>query len=123
MKSQQLKNPSPGGFPSAGYLPERLAGTVQSVDALGREIVVLLPTGREVFYVPPDCPIYLRGERIKLRIAQTGDEVRITFDREGGVLFLKKLEIWPDAGSSLGPGRVRNSLPRLDHRLPNSPLA
>jgi hypothetical protein len=124
MKSQQLKKPSPDSFPWAKlHLPECLAGTIQSVDPLGREIVILLPTGREVFYVPPDCPIYLRGERIKLRIAQTRDDVRVTFVREGGLLFVKKLEIWPDAGSSLEPGRVRNFLPRLDNGLPTSPLA
>ena len=35
------------------------------MDTIGREIEVLLSTGLEVFYVPPDCPIFLHGERIE----------------------------------------------------------
>jgi hypothetical protein len=123
MKSQQLKNPSPDCFPLASQLPQCLAGTVQSVDPLGREIVVLLPAGREVLYVPPDCPIYLRGERIKLRIAQSRDEVRVTFAREGSALVVKKLEIWPDAGFGLQSERVHNLYPDPDRSSPQLPLA
>ena len=93
MIPQQLKKPNSSDC--TGSVSECAQGTVQSLDPLGREIVVLLPTGREVFYVPPDCPTYLRGERIKLRIAQPRDEVRVTFAEEEGVLSVKRLEIWP----------------------------
>ncbi|QDU26752.1 hypothetical protein ETAA8_18330 [Anatilimnocola aggregata] len=65
------------------------------MDTLGREIAVLLPIGLKVFYVPPDCPIFLRGERIKLRIVQAQDAVRITFEKSRGVFVVKLLEIGP----------------------------
>jgi len=90
-----MKNLNFGNFASTGSVPECAQGTVQSVDVLCREISVLLPGGREVFYIPSDCPVYLRGERIKLRIAQPRDEVRVTFAQEDGVLLVKLLEIWP----------------------------
>lgn len=92
MNSHQLNKRS-AGIASAATFPERVEGRVQSVDLLGREIAVQLPTGREVFYVPPDCPTYLRGERVKLRIAQARDEVRVTFERGREGLWVKMLEI------------------------------
>jgi hypothetical protein len=123
MKSQPRNQPNSGRVTLATSLRECALGTVQSVDPLGREISVLLPTGRAVFYVPSDCPTYLRGERIKLRIVQPGDEVRVTFVREGGVLFAKALEVRPPADYSLESGGTRNILPGVDHSLPKSPLA
>ena len=95
MTNRPLNDLHCADYPSAPSPPERAQGTVQRLDPLGREIVVLLPTGSKVFYVPPDCPTYLRGERIKLRIAQPKDEVRVTFAQEDGVLLVKLLEIWP----------------------------
>ena len=59
-------------------------GSVQRVDTVGREIIVLLPTGLAVFDVPCDCSILLRGEPVKLRVIQPGDQVQIAFsDRQG----------------------------------------
>ena len=68
-------------------------GAIQRVDTLGREIAILLSTGLEVLYVPPDCPIYLHGERIKLRLIQPRDQARVTFDRSPEMLVAKLLEI------------------------------
>src|SRR5690349_8443718 len=76
----RLKNRH-SGLSNPTTLRECVEGTVQSVDDQGRENAVLLPTGREVFDVPPDCPAYLRGERSNLRIAQARDEVRVILER------------------------------------------
>lgn len=86
---------SSSSFPSL-YAEERAHGFVQRVDANGREIAVLLATGVEYFFVPPDCPIFLHGERIKLRLIQPRDHVRVTFDGNPGMLIVKLLEVQPD---------------------------
>jgi hypothetical protein len=52
----------------------------------------------KVFYVPPDCPIHLHGERIKLRMVQPRDQARVTFNRRQEMLVAKQLEIQPDSG-------------------------
>jgi hypothetical protein len=101
MKSQQIHNPNHASFVAATDCPDRIVqGTIQSVDILGREIAVLLPTGRDVFYVPPDCPTYLRGERIKLRIVKAHDKVRITYQKHCGLFVTKLLEIRPNTRRS-----------------------
>jgi len=96
MKSQHINISNHASAAGAIDRPDRIVeGTIQSVDTLGREIAVLLPSGLEVFYVPPDCPTYLRGERIKLRIVQSQDEVRVTLKDHCGIVVVKLLEIWP----------------------------
>jgi hypothetical protein len=122
MKSQQPQHPTSGGTTYVTSPRQCVRGTVQSVDPLARELAVLSPAGCEVFYVPPDCPTYLRGERIKLRMAQSGDAVRVTFALEGSVLMVALLEIWPDADYPV-PGRMQNVLPTADKTLTRSPLA
>ena len=68
------------------------------VDIVAREITVLLSTGIAVFDVPPDCPILLHGERIKLRMVQLHDHVRIAYACSQGLLIVLELEVMPDSG-------------------------
>ena len=75
---------------------EHAQGAVQRVDTVEREITVLLSTGLEVFDVPSDCPIRLRGEPIKLRLIQPRDQVRITFADHQGRLIAQLLDVQPD---------------------------
>lgn len=75
---------------------ERASGVVQRVDTVGREVCVLLSTGAAVVDVPLDCPVVLRGERVKLRMVQSGDHVRITYARRRGLLIGKLLEVQPE---------------------------
>jgi hypothetical protein len=100
MNMQQLNGQDLVGPVLAIVTGERAQGTIQRVDTLGREIAILLSTGLEIFYVPPDCPIILHGERIKLRMIQPRDEARVTFDRSSGMLVMKLLEVQPDSGFS-----------------------
>jgi hypothetical protein len=67
---------------------------------VGREILVQLPTGLALFDVPCDCRIVLRGEPIKLRVVQPGDQVRVTFAGRQGMLTARMLEVQPDSGSA-----------------------
>ena len=79
---------------------ERAQGSVQRVDTVGREIIVLLPTGLAVFDVPCDCSILLRGEPVKLRVIQPGDQVQIAFCHRQGMLVAQRLDVQPDSGFS-----------------------
>jgi hypothetical protein len=86
---------------------QRVQGVIQCVDTLGRQITVQLVSGLEVFYVPPDCPITLRGEHVKLRMIQARDQARLTYDN-GELLVVKQLEVqpgWP-SGSYPTLGKV-----------------
>lgn len=74
---------------------EYVLGSLQQVDAVAREIVVLSDRGTVIFDVPPDCPIYLRGEAIKLRMVQPEDRVRVTFARCREYLVARLLEVQP----------------------------
>jgi hypothetical protein len=59
-------------------------GGVVRVDTVNRELTVHFADGPRVIDVPPDCPITLRGERVRLRMLQPGDLVRVTYtDRRG----------------------------------------
>jgi hypothetical protein len=79
---------------------ERVQGSVQRVDTVGREIIVLLPRGLAVFDVPCDCSILLRGEPVKLRVIQPGDQVQIAFCDLQGMLVAQLLDVQPDSGCS-----------------------
>lgn len=100
----QLQTPSieprPKGIYLGGRQSEFAWGIVQNVDLVGRDMTVLLQTGIEVFDIPPDCPILLHGEQIKLRIVQPRDHVWIAFNRQSERLVAEKLEVQPDTGFS-----------------------
>jgi hypothetical protein len=72
---------------------ERAWGIVQHVDVVGRDLAVLLQTGVEIFDIPPDCPILLHGERIKLRMVQPRDHVWVTFHRTPQRAIAEKIEV------------------------------
>jgi hypothetical protein len=79
---------------------ERVWGIVQSIDLVGRDLTVLRQTGVAVFDIPPDCPILLHGEQIKLRMVQPRDHVWITFRRTAERFVAEKVEVQPDTGFS-----------------------
>lgn len=79
---------------------ECVLGTVRQIDAIAREIVVLSNLGMTAFDVPPDCPIFLRGEQIKLRMIQPDDRIRVTFSKCREFLVANALDVQPDGDSS-----------------------
>ena len=78
----------------------RLRGIVERIDLVERELSVRLATGHAQVHVPPGCPVLLRGEPVKLRLVQQGDDVVIavakTHDRLAATLLLVQPndEIW-----------------------------
>jgi hypothetical protein len=78
----------------------RELGIVQGVDLVRRDLTVLLQSGVEVFDIPPDCPIVLRGEQIKLRMVQPRDHVWLKFHRTPERAVAEKVEVQPDTGFS-----------------------
>jgi hypothetical protein len=54
-------------------------GTVCRVNTISRELDLFMNGGRSVLDVPPDCAIILRGERVRLRMVQARDIVRVTY--------------------------------------------
>lgn len=70
----------------------RLRGIVERVDLVERELSVRLAAGHAQVHVPPGCPVLLRGEPVKLRLVQQGDDVVIalakTHDRLAATLLL-----------------------------------
>jgi hypothetical protein len=100
MTNPQLERHIAGTYAPTGGSANHVQGAVQQVDTVGREITVLLSTGIAVFDVPPDCPIFLHGERIKLRMVQSGDQARITFAGSRDARIASRLEVQPDSGYS-----------------------
>jgi hypothetical protein len=46
-------------------------------------------------YVPPDCNVVLRGERVKLRMVQPRDRVRVTYTELADSLVAREIEVRP----------------------------
>jgi hypothetical protein len=98
--SQLFEKSAAGISSQPTAVAKRAQGAVQRVDTVGREIILLLPTGLAVFDVPSDCPILLRGEPIKLRLIQPRDQVRVAFSEHQDRLIAQSLEVQPDTGFS-----------------------
>ena len=54
-------------------------GVVRRVDPVGREVEVHVAGNPVNFDVRPGCLITLRGERVKLRLIQPRDRVRVAY--------------------------------------------
>lgn len=86
-------------FPGMGQ-SQSAKGIVQRVDTVQREVKVLMQNGLENFDIPPDCPIFLHGERIKLRMIQPRDHVNIRFIAGDELPMATSVEVQPDNGFS-----------------------
>jgi hypothetical protein len=75
-------------------------GIVQRVDTVQREVKVLMQNGLGLFDIPPDCPIFLHGERIKLRMIQPRDHVNIRFIAGEELPMATSVEVQPDSSFS-----------------------
>ena len=74
-------------------------GVVQRVDTVNRELTILHGGGTHVIDVPPECPIVLRKERVKLRMVQPRDRLRVTYTEERGLKIACVVEV----GTHLSP--------------------
>ncbi len=63
--------------PVADAAPEVAHGVLQRIDMVGREVTVRQPGGDASYAVSPRCEVLLNGERVKLRMLQPRDRVRV----------------------------------------------
>ena len=73
---------------------DAVIGVVQTVDVVQRELILLFCSQPLVVDIPPECALILRGERIKLRIIQPGDTVRIKVLHAAGTVA-QQIEVVP----------------------------
>ena len=77
-------------------LPLLADGVVRRVDPVGREMDVHVAGTSVSFDVRPDCVITLRGERIKLRLVQPRDRVRVAFRKCRGTRIADAIVVQPE---------------------------
>jgi hypothetical protein len=70
-----------------------LDGVVRRVDSVSREVEVHAGGAAVSFDVRPDCVITLRGERVKLRLIQPRDRVRVTYTERQGTRVADAVEV------------------------------
>ncbi|HLJ11930.1 MAG TPA: hypothetical protein VKU82_12110 [Planctomycetaceae bacterium] len=69
-----------------------IEGVIQHVDVVIRDVTVFARGRATSFDVPPDCTILLNGEKVKLRLLQPHDHVRVTYTHENAVPIAKRIE-------------------------------
>jgi hypothetical protein len=65
------------------------------VDPVNRELAALIEGVPVTMYVPPDCEVILRGERVKLRMVQPRDRVRVAYTELADSLVTRAVEVQP----------------------------
>lgn len=66
---------------------------IRRVDPINRELAALVNGALVTIYVPPACDVMLRGERIKLRMVQPRDRVRVTYTQYADSLIASAIEV------------------------------
>jgi len=61
--------------------PDVAHGVVQRINLIEREVTVRQESGSVTYSVSPGCEVLLNGERVKLRMLQPRDRVRVAFRR------------------------------------------
>ncbi|HJZ53351.1 MAG TPA: hypothetical protein VKE74_00240 [Gemmataceae bacterium] len=81
--------------PNAWRSSEELDGIVRRVDPVGREVEVHVGGIPISLDIRPDCVITLRGERVKLRLIQPRDWVRVKYTEHSGARVADTIEVQP----------------------------
>jgi hypothetical protein len=68
-------------------------GVVRRVDLVGREVLVHVAGTPVSFDVRLGCVITLRGERVKLRLIQPRDRVRVAYTESQGARVADAIEV------------------------------
>jgi hypothetical protein len=68
---------------------------IYRVDPVNRELAALVEGVLVTIYVPPACEVVLRGERVKLRMVQPKDHVRVTYTELADPLIARAIEVQP----------------------------
>src|SRR5436309_5362356 len=68
-------------------------GIIQQVDPVGRELPVLVNGLPMNFYVPLDCNISVKRERVRMRLLQPDDHVCLIYSVEHGVTIARSIRV------------------------------
>jgi hypothetical protein len=68
---------------------------VHRVDPVNRELAALVEGVPLTIYVPPECAVLLRGERVKLRMVQPRDRLRVAYTELADALVARAVEVQP----------------------------
>lgn len=71
----------------------QINGIVHQVDLVNRELTALVEERLVKVYLPTACEVVLRGERIKLRMIQLGDRVRVSYSDRDDLLVASAIEV------------------------------
>lgn len=87
--------------------PEVAHGVLQRIDLIDREVTVRQEGGPVTYSVSPNCEVLLNGERVKLRMLQPRDHVRIAYRprAEGRVALSVEASTRSAHPSAVDPGR------------------
>jgi hypothetical protein len=81
-------------------LSEEIDGIVRRVDPIGRVVEVQVEGIPISVDVRPDCIITLRGERVKLRLIQPRDRVRVKYTEHSSAHVADTIEVQPGGPAS-----------------------
>jgi hypothetical protein len=76
---------------------------IHRVDPVNRELAALVEGVLVTIYAPPVCDVILRGERIKLRMVQPRDHVRVTYTEFANSIVARAIEVLPGPPASSLP--------------------
>jgi hypothetical protein len=68
---------------------------IQRVDPVNRELAALVEGKLVTIYVPSHCAVVLHGERVKLRMVQPRDRVRVAYTASADSLVAREVEVQP----------------------------
>ena len=68
---------------------------IHRVDPVNRELAALVEGVLVTIDVPPACEVILHGERIKLRMVQPRDRVRVTYSESANSIVARAIEVLP----------------------------
>jgi hypothetical protein len=66
---------------------------IHQVDPVTRELAAIVKGVHVTIYAPPACDVILRGERIKLRMVQPRDRVRVTYTESANPIVACAIEV------------------------------
>jgi hypothetical protein len=87
----------------------RADGVVVRVDPVNRELTVRFGDRVRVVDVPIDCAITLRGERVRFRLVQARDHVRVTGVESPNGWVACAIEVQPGPPSAGPPARFNGT--------------
>ena len=81
--------------PEPRRITREVEGIIRRVDPISRELDVHIADTAICCDVPSNCPITLRGERVKFRLLQPQDRVRIVLTESNGSRVAEAIDVQP----------------------------